>query len=138
MTTEPDAYDALCAYTLSRGDREFIHQHVVDAFAAQSADGRSKPIGVTFALVGLFLLVERGWSGRQVQRAHVRLARSRRSWPVFRLPPDRGSMTVSDVMAAPAGREREHAIRAWCATVWAAFADSRERIVGLLHDEGIL
>jgi hypothetical protein len=36
---EEDAYHELCAYTLQRGDAAFIHQHVVDAFAAQRADG---------------------------------------------------------------------------------------------------
>lgn len=138
MTTEREAYHALCAYGLSRGDPEFVHQHVVDAFAAQSADERSKPIGVVFALVGLFLFVERGRTGRQVQRVHMRLARRRRSWPSFALPPDRGSMTAADVLAAPAGRARDEAIRAWCATVWAAFAGSRERIVALLREEGLL
>ncbi|MEZ5330953.1 MAG: DUF5946 family protein [Thermoanaerobaculia bacterium] len=136
--TERDAYEALCAYTLSRGDPGFIHQHVVDAFAAQRADAASKPIGVTFALVGLFLFVERGWSGKRVQRAHMRLARRPRSWPTLPLPPERGSMTAADVMAAPAGAARDDAVRAWCAEVWAAFAGSREAIVALLGDEGLL
>src|SRR4029079_9142963 len=98
MTSEDDvrAYHELSAYTLAHGGAAFIHQHVVDAFAAQHADDRSqpisvtvalvddedrrKPIGVTFALVGLFLHVELRWTGRQVQRAHVQLARQKRPW----------------------------------------------------------
>jgi len=68
--TQHEAYDALCAYTLTRGDAAFIHQHVVDAFAAQSADEATKPITLTFALVGLYLHVERQFTGREVQRAH--------------------------------------------------------------------
>ena len=96
MTTnsEQDAYHELCGYTLGRGDAFFIHQHVVDAFAAQHADARSKPVSVAFALIGLYLHVEKQWSGRQVQRAHMALARHRRSWPVFSLPADRGSINV--------------------------------------------
>lgn len=33
--SEPDAYNQLRCYTLVHGDPAFIHQHVVDAFAAQ-------------------------------------------------------------------------------------------------------
>ena len=51
--SERHAYDELQCYTLARGDLAFIHQHVVDAWAAQHADERTKPIGLTFALVGL-------------------------------------------------------------------------------------
>jgi hypothetical protein len=53
-----DAYHELCGYTLTHGDAAFIHQHVVDAFAAQHADAHSKPIGITFALAGLYLHLE--------------------------------------------------------------------------------
>ena len=137
MTSEQDAFNALCAYTLALGDAAFIHQHVVDAFAAQHADEHSKPIKVTFALVGLYLHVERQWSGKQVQRAHMRLARPRYSWPAFSLPRERGSMTVVDVMEAPEGPERARAIDGWCASVWAAFAGSRTTVAELLRRHGI-
>lgn len=33
--TQAEAYEAICYYTLSLGDVDFIHQHVVDAFAAR-------------------------------------------------------------------------------------------------------
>ncbi len=52
---EQDPYDALCAYTLQRGDAEFIHQHVVDAHAAQRADESTRPMTLAFALLGLYL-----------------------------------------------------------------------------------
>jgi hypothetical protein len=48
-SSNQDTYNELCCYTLSHGDPSFIHQHVVDAYAAQTADDRSKPIGLTFA-----------------------------------------------------------------------------------------
>src|SRR6186997_35548 len=90
------AYDELASYTLAHGDSAFIHQHVVDAFAAQHATEDSKPIGVAFALIGLYLHVERGRSGREVQQAHMRLGRQRREWPVFDLPATRGEVTIAD------------------------------------------
>jgi hypothetical protein len=88
----------------------FILQHVVDAYAAQTAIDTSKPMGVIFALVGLYLHVEKQFSGSDVQRVHMRMARQKRQWPAVDLPSDRGSMTVADVLAAPEGPERDHAI----------------------------
>lgn len=135
--SEQDAYDELQCYTLEGGDLTFIHQHVVDAWAAQQADEHSKPIGVTFALVGLYLHLERGFTGRQVQQAHMALARQPRNWPSFSLPDDRGSVTAIQVIAAPAGVERDEAIAAWCASVWAAFHDSHQAVAELLKRHGI-
>jgi hypothetical protein len=132
-----ESYHALCAYTLAHGDAAFIHQHVVDAFAAQRAGERSKPIGVTFALVGLYLHVEKQWSGRQVQRAHMLLARQKRAWPVFALGEDRGAVTAADVMRAAPGPARDAAIHAWCASVWTALDIHRPAIAGLLSEFGI-
>lgn len=137
LSSEEDAYNELCAYTLTHGDAAFIHQHVVDAFAAQNADERSKSIGVAFALVGLYLHVEKGLSGREVQRVHVLLGRQKRAWPKFTLPRDRGSIRASDVLAAPAGPARDEAIHQWCASVWEAFAAGRPTVVELLRQHGV-
>src|SRR5215813_12398106 len=97
------AYDELCAYSLTHGDPAFIHQHVVDAYAAQHADAETKPITLTFALIGLYLMVERNFTGKQVQRVHMLLARRRKQWPTFALPEHRGSLTPNAVMDAKPG-----------------------------------
>ena len=107
MLSEQDAYDELRCYTLAHGDLSFIHQHFVDAFTAQHADEQTKPIALTFALVGLYLHVEKRHSGRQVQRAHMALARQKRRWPTIPLPHAGGSMSAVDVMATPPSVERE-------------------------------
>ncbi len=132
MAAEEDLYHALTAYTLEHGDSEFIHQHVVDAYAVQPADETSKTIGVVFALIGLYLHVEKGFSGRQVQRVHMQLARHRRQWPRIELPGARGALTIADVIAARAGPERDARIHAWCACVWAACSACRGQITALL------
>lgn len=134
--SEQAAYDELQCYTLALSDIAFIHQHVVDAWAAQNADERTRPIALTFALVGLCLHLERHWSGRQVQRAHMSLARHRQQWPSFTQPRERGAFTASQVMAAPAGSERDRAIDAWCASVWEAYSDSHEAVAELLKKHG--
>jgi hypothetical protein len=121
--TERDAYDELCAYTLSHQSSDFIHQHVVDVFAAQRASPSTKPITLAFALVGLCLQLEHGFSGREVQRAHRTLASRSKNWPSFPLPIERGSITAVEVLAAPPGPARDAAIQNWCAAVWNAYAE---------------
>jgi len=133
MPSEQDAYDELRCYTLAHGDPSFIHQHAVDAFTAQSANDQTKPIALCFSLVGLYLFVERQCSGKQVQRVHMKLANEKQPWPVFVLPRERGSITAIDVLAAPTGIQRDEAIRAWCASVWGAFHESRGAVIELLH-----
>jgi hypothetical protein len=128
-------YNQLAFYTLSHGDAAFIHQHVVDAFAAWSADESTKGIKISFALLGLYLHLERGLTGRQVQREHMRLAKHRRQWPKFDLPADRGKITPSDVLAAAPGPDRDRCIDAWCASVWAAYGHVRSQVVELFEAE---
>ncbi len=137
MISEQDAYDQLCGYSLMHGGPEFIHQHFVDAFAAQHATAQTKPIAITFALVGLYLLIEKGFNGRQVQQMHMQMARRKRDWPEFSLAADRGSITAVDVLAAPEGTARDNAIHAWCHAVWTAFSANRETVRRLLMEEGI-
>jgi Family of unknown function (DUF5946) len=134
-SSDQDLYNELSYYTLAHGDRSFIHQHIVDAFAAQHASDASTPIAVVFALVGLYLHIEKGFTGRQVQRVHMQLARSRRQWPKMQPPEERGAITVADVLSAQPGPKRDAMIRRWCASVWEAWTGSRSRIVELLRTE---
>ena len=126
------AYDEVYAYTMGRPG--FILQHVVDAFAVQTANDESKPIAVVFGLVGLYLHVEKQFSGRQVQRVHMELGRRKQEWPRVYVPEDRGSMTVADVLAASAGPDRDMAIGNWCRSVWTAFGANRQTIIALLRE----
>jgi hypothetical protein len=126
------AYDEVYVYTLGRPG--FILQHVVDAFAVQTANDESSPIGVVFGLVGLYLHVEKQFSGRQVQKVHMELARRKREWPNVDVPEDRGSMTVADVLATSAGPERDMAINNWCRSAWTAFSTNRQTIITLLRE----
>ncbi len=101
MDADKELYNELSLYTLMHKEPSFIHQHVVDAFAAQYTTEHSKPITVFFALVGLYLHAERDFTGRQVQREHVRLGRTRKSWPRLVAPSQKGTITVAEVVAAP-------------------------------------
>jgi hypothetical protein len=130
-----DLFHELTFYTLDLGDSAFIHQHVVDAYAAQHAEASTKPITITFGLIGLYLYLEHGFTGRQVQQAHMRMGRHRKPWLTFSLPKDRGNIQISDVLAAKPGSDRDTAIRAWCESVWQAWAHARPEISALAQAE---
>jgi hypothetical protein len=133
-----EAYDELCCYTLSHGDPSFIHQHVVDAFAAQSFQAGDKSIRLIFALIGLHLRVEQQFRGKRVQVAHMKLGHHKRQWPVVPLPTDRGAITAGVVRSVPEGPERDRMIDRWCACVWEAFRDSHGIVAGLVQEHGLL
>lgn len=124
-----DLFHELTFYTLDHPDRPyFIHQHAVDAFTAQHADSGTKPIAIIFSLAGLYLYLEKNYTGRQVQLAHMHMAKGTKTWPKIALPEDRGRITVSEVMAAEAGPIRDRLIRAWCLSVWQCFRTSHQII----------
>jgi hypothetical protein len=129
------AYDELYVYTMGRP--AFILQHVVDAHMAQTGTDASKAIGVMFALIGLYLHVEKGFTGSQVQRVHQLLGQRKLQWPHIDLPTQRGNITAREVLAAAAGSERDAAIHRWCESVWQAFGQSRDRVVRILQEQKI-
>lgn len=125
-------YGELCAYTVTRGNIEFIHQLAVDAYGAQHASENVRPITVSFALIGLYFACERGYSGRQVQHMHMLLAQRSKIWPRFVPPPHAGAVTVLDVMRARPGEERDAMLRRWGQSVWDAWGQEHERVTSLV------
>jgi hypothetical protein len=134
-TTDQDFYHELSYYTLAHPDPSFIHQHIVDAYAAQHADESAKPIGVVFALIGLYLHVEKNFTGRQVQKAHMMLAKRPRQWLRPHLAQERGAITVRNVVAAAPGQSRDAMIHKWCASVWGAWNESGNQIADLVSTD---
>jgi len=130
--SEMQQYYELSYYTLAHPGPQFIHQHIVDAFAAQTANHDTKSIAVAFALIGLSLYLEKNCTGKQVQLAHMALTNRKKDWPRFDLPKDRGEITVADVLSKPEGEERDAMIHAWCASVWQAYRDTHTEIRSLI------
>jgi hypothetical protein len=61
-STNQEQYNELLYYTLGHPDIEyFIHHYVVDAYTAQTADNNTNPIAKAFALVGLYLFIEKNY-----------------------------------------------------------------------------
>jgi hypothetical protein len=120
-------YDELCAYTLSLRDAGFLHQLVVDAHCIQNATADTRP----FALITLYLHAEKGFTGRQAQRYHMQMARTRKNWPRLPLPTGNTGIAAADIMAAPSGEPRNAAIRAWAVAVWKSCPDAHSAVRAL-------
>ncbi len=135
--TDQEAYHELAFYTLAHAseDRPFIHQYVVDAYAASHVDEKSKPIYVAFALAGLYLHLEKGYTGRQVQVAHGALAKHKERLPRFDLPEGRASFTVHQVLQAPPGAQRDQAINEWQRSVWQIWKKEHARVADWIKRE---
>lgn len=125
-------FDELSFYTLAQPRPEFIHQLAIDTFTAQHATEATKPIAVVFAVLGLYLHAERGFSGLQIQQVHMRLAPLRLPWPVLSRPLRHADLTVADVLAAEPGPDRDAMIRRWCVSEWQVWTGSRDTIAQLL------
>lgn len=134
MEDDKNLFYELTYYTLAHPDQiYFIHQHAVDAYTAQRADEHTKPIAITFALAGLYLFLEKGYTGRQVQKAHVEMSNHKQTWPSFKLPNHRGEITVQVVLASRPGDERDAMIKTWCTSVWEACSENHDKIRNLVN-----
>ena len=125
-------YDQLSAFTQSLGDTAFIHQLVVDSYTAQHFGPKIKPIGISFALIGLDLVFEHGYSGKAVQLAHMQIARTRHQWPVFVPPAQKGTLTVMDVVPDLNTENYQDRIYRWGKSVWQQWNLEHEYIEGLI------
>ena len=98
--TPDEASNELCYDTLSHGGADFIHQHVVGAFGAQEASPNDKPIRLVFSLIGLYLRIENGFTGREVQLAHMKRCRDKPPVPSVSIPEDRGAINYRSSIRA--------------------------------------
>jgi hypothetical protein len=112
------AFSDLACYTVAKQDLAFIHQHAVDAYEAQHGGGNSRPITTVFGLIGLYLCLEEGYTGREVQAAHMRIARIRKDWPRLEPPTQPAKLTVMDVLRADTDKMKDAMIRQWSESVW--------------------
>lgn len=105
-----------------------VHQLTVDAYSAQHAGQDVPPIGVAFALIGLYLTLDQGWSGSDVRAAHQDLASRFQTWPQFTPPAQRAPLTVAHVAGSPSPEEHASRVRAWAESVWQAWSAEHGRV----------
>jgi hypothetical protein len=134
-----ELFSQLSFYTLSHSDKEtFIHQHIVDAYTAQTADSKTKTIAIVYSLVGLYLFIEKKYTGKQVQLTHLKLSKDKSNFPHIILPEKRGEISISNVLAKKSGKERDIMIQNWCSSVWLSYYESKEKIEMYLIEQKII
>ena len=128
MPTDSNLFEELSFYTLSHSESDyFIHQLIVDAYTAQTANKNTKKISLVFSLVGLYLLIEKNYTGKEIQQAHTFLSNYKEFLPEIKLPNNRGIITVSEVMESEL--KRDEMIKKWCSSVWKEYELSKEDII---------
>jgi hypothetical protein len=128
-------YNELACFTLNLHDERFVHQYVVDAFTCQYADDNTKPISLTFALAGLYLFIEKGYSGREVQKFHTLMSKRKMAWPIFIVPYYQElPVDISSVIASNDQNERIELIEKWCAGVWEANKENHDKVEDLVRN----
>lgn len=78
----------------------------------------SRPISTVFGLIGLHLALEKGYTGRQVQLAHMKIAKRRKDWPRLEPSSPGAELTVVSVLQATTDAEKERMLMSWAASVW--------------------
>jgi len=121
-------YDELAALSLSLRDPDFIQQLVVDSYAAQHSSPMMKPITTAFALIGLYLTFERGYTGKEVQQAHMDIAKKRREWPRFNPPSNTNMVTVQQVLNSIKKDNYRSPITRWGKSVWDMWGPEQENV----------
>ncbi len=85
--------------------------------------------------MGLYLYLEKDFTGRQVQRAHMKMARARKHWIAPPVPEQHAALGVAEVLAAAPGPERREMIRRWCQAVWQDWHHARPMIAALAQEQ---
>jgi uncharacterized membrane protein YcgQ (UPF0703/DUF1980 family) len=129
--TNQEQYNELAYYTLAHKSLDFIHQNIVDAYTAQTANEKTKPITIVYALAGLYLYIIKGFTGKQVQLAHVTMSKGSKVFEEIILPESRGKITAKDVLETPPGTERDQMIHQWCISVWEAYSSEHNKIISI-------
>ena len=126
-------YFDLSYYTLSLQDSYFIHQLIVDTYAAQHFGKSTKSMQITFALIGLYLVFEHYYSGKQVQNVHILLGKRNKEWPrIFIEPEEKAKITVLDVVRTP-DEEKNGKITEWAKAVWETWKPQQGKVERLLQ-----
>jgi hypothetical protein len=109
-------------------DENFPHQLAVDTYAAQHNGANMKPVTITFALIGLHLAFERGYTGREVQKAHVLLGKLHGQCPGFTSIRNSNEINVSNVLQNISKDNYMRLPANWGRSVWESWKPEHENI----------
>ncbi len=120
-------YGRLSARTLALPRETFIHQTAIDCYEAQHPGLPGKPIAAVFGLVGLYLVVEKGYTGLEVQHVHMMLGNEKRPLPSLSIPDTRSAITVASI-GEVTDANLPVALTNWAHAIWDAWAGEQDKI----------
>jgi len=121
-----ELFNQFMACTRTLYDKDFIHQIAVDTYGAQHAGGATKSITSAFGLIGLCLALEHNYTGREVQKVHMKIPKQ--NWEKLELSGISGNFTVSEVLKAESGQELKILIYKWASSVWQSWSHHHKKI----------
>lgn len=100
-----------------------VHALTVDTYMAQRPDTPSRRSirSVALHLIGLYLTLEQGHDVRRVIAERQQMLKRGASFTWLEPPKDMGPLTIADVHATESLEQHARAVRAWAASVWAAW-----------------
>ncbi len=105
-----------------------VHPLTVNTYAVQHAGGRHPDDSIAVHLSGLHLTLDRGVDPPDASRMAEGLSGRVTVWPHFPPPPDRVSLTVSDVVLSDSADEHIDTVRAWSQVVWESWSEHHEAV----------
>ncbi len=122
------AYGRLTSFIAEHPEELAVWQQTaVDAFTLQHLRDSMPAIKQAFALNGLFMVFELGFTGLQARAAHGHLAETVRTWPTYERRDDVGDMTASDVSISSVDHCADD-MASWGRTVWDAWGDVHDEV----------
>lgn len=109
------------------GELAVWQQPAADAFTLQHWSGSMPPIRQAFALNGLYLVFELGYTGLQARAAHGRLAGTGAAWTTYEVPDHAGDMRASDVSIAAVAHCADD-MASWGRTAWDAWEHAHDAV----------
>lgn len=112
---------------------QMIHRMTVDTYAVQhpGKPGRQSIQSVNLHLVSLYLLIERGASGKLANESMKRVSENVERLTWLTPPVPNGTLTVLDVVRAETLDAHAEAVKAWAKNVWDAWAPHHATIRSL-------
>lgn len=104
---------------------------VIDAYAVQhhGKPERRAIQSVNAHLVALYLQLEKGYSGEQVNAALQRVLKFANEFVWLEPPTPNGTMTIADVLRAQTPEEQANAIEKYARDIWSAWQVHRETVL---------
>lgn len=111
-----------------------VHRLTVDAYAAQhpGEPGRRSSQSVAVHLVGLHLILDRGFTPGRATRALGQLIDQLAPFPWLPPPADLGALTVLEVHAASNLDEHSERVEQWARSVWNAWSMHHQTVAASL------